>query len=269
VKEIKKIKIFYNENEKSKEVYNILVQKLKASNLEIVEEGQQLSIAIGGDGSFIRMLKQSNYSSNMLYVGINTGTLGFLQEIEVSELDELISGIKQSNYIVCKTAIQKNTIKTQNEERSHYAFNEIVIRRADLSLTKLDVLVDDINIERFVGDALMVTTSVGSTAHASSYGSAIVHDGLYTLQIVSAGAFNSVINQTLKNPIILPTSAKIKILPLKVSKNFLLTIDGENYDYKEVESITTVICSKKINRLRLNNKNFYKKVNSKFVRINN
>lgn len=75
------------------------------------------------------MLKQNDYNSIMLYVGINTGTLGFLQEIEVEEIDDLIESLKYANYKVCSTAIQKNIIKTSSGKTKHYAFNEIVIRR--------------------------------------------------------------------------------------------------------------------------------------------
>ena len=135
------------------------------------------------------MLKQNDYNSIMLYVGINTGTLGFLQEIEVEEIDDLIESLKYANYKVCSTAIQKNIIKTSSGKTKHYAFNEIVIRRQDLSLTKLDVTVQDEHIERFVGDALMVTTSVGSTAHASSYGSAVIHDSFSRYATSSSWCF--------------------------------------------------------------------------------
>ena len=52
--------------------------------------------AIGGDGSFLRMIKSSNFNSKPLYVGINSGTLGFLQEVKVDELDEFIEEIAKA-----------------------------------------------------------------------------------------------------------------------------------------------------------------------------
>ena len=115
----------------------------------------------------------------------------------------------------------------------------------------------------------MITTSVGSTAHASSYGSAILHDSFHAMQLVPVGAFNSVINQTLKNPLILPTKSTINVIPLEGSKYLTIAIDGDNYNFLETQKITTSICSKTIKRLRLNSKNFYKKLNSKFIKINN
>jgi len=42
-----------------------------------------LGIAIGGDGSFLRMVKNTNFDSNPYYIGINAGTLGFMQEVKI------------------------------------------------------------------------------------------------------------------------------------------------------------------------------------------
>ncbi|MCK9574356.1 MAG: hypothetical protein WCX32_03120 [Clostridia bacterium] len=265
MKSIKTVKLFTNENEQSKAVYNILKTKLLIEGFDLVGENPELSIAIGGDGSFIRMLKTSEYNENTMYVGINAGTLGFLQEIEIKELDFFVQNIKNGNYTIIETGIQKNTIKTKTETKKFHSLNEIMIRRKDLSLAKFDINIDNIHTERFIGDALIICTSVGSTAHSLSYGGAIIHDSLYTMQLIPVGAVNNIINQTLKNPMVLPDNVQIEILPIKESSNIIASIDGENFEFNEVKCITTNVCSKKIKRLRLNHINFFKKLNSKFV----
>ena len=87
---IKNIKIFPNNNELSYKISKELTKKLISKGYNIVEDNYDLAIAIGGDGSFLRMLKQNNYNSNIFYIGVNTGTLGFLQEIKPDELDSFI-----------------------------------------------------------------------------------------------------------------------------------------------------------------------------------
>ncbi|MGD9901612.1 MAG: NAD(+)/NADH kinase [Spirochaetales bacterium] len=262
---IKNIKIFYNENEKSMSVLNTLRQKLINSGFKIVDEGQDLSIAIGGDGSFIRMLKATDYSSQMLYVGINAGTLGFLQEVATDEIDLLIKNIKEETYSVTKTGIQNTQIISEGKEHSFNSFNEIIIRRKDLNLMKLNLQIAGAQVERFMGDALLISTSVGSTAHNLSYGGAIIHDSLHALQIVPIGVFNSTVNHSLKNPLIVPETDLIEIEPLEQNTDLLVIVDGVNYEFKNVSQIATKVCNKKINRLRLNNCSFFKKINSKFI----
>ena len=46
-----------------------------------------LVISVGGDGSFLRMVKDNNFNSDIYYIGVNSGTLGFLQEIDIKDTD--------------------------------------------------------------------------------------------------------------------------------------------------------------------------------------
>ena len=80
---INRVKIFANKNNESLSLKNKVIAYLAKYHFEVVEENYDLGIAIGGDGSFLRMLKQTNFNSQAYYVGINSGTLGFLQEIKV------------------------------------------------------------------------------------------------------------------------------------------------------------------------------------------
>ena len=87
---IKRVKLFINTTEKSQEVAHQVREALKRNELEEVEEEFDLGIAIGGDGTFLRMINQSNVRSDSYFVGINSGTLGFAQEVHVEEIDSFI-----------------------------------------------------------------------------------------------------------------------------------------------------------------------------------
>ena len=72
---INRIKLFVNDNLKSKKIADIVKSKLKENDFKIVTKNYDLAIAIGGDGAFLRMVKESNFDSKCYYIGINTGTL--------------------------------------------------------------------------------------------------------------------------------------------------------------------------------------------------
>ena len=80
---IKRIRIFSNNNKKSLGIKDILISKLEENGFIIDEFNYDLGIAVGGDGSFLRMIKESNFNSNIFYIGVNAGTLGFAQEVDV------------------------------------------------------------------------------------------------------------------------------------------------------------------------------------------
>ena len=72
MRKINKIKIFSNENEMSYKIKLQLTNEFQKYNFDMVEDNYDLAIAIGGDGSFLRMVNATNFNSDTYYVGINT-----------------------------------------------------------------------------------------------------------------------------------------------------------------------------------------------------
>ena len=97
---IKRVKVFSNKNKKSQEIKKLLINKLRKDNNSVVNNNYDLGIAIGGDGSFLRMIKENNFNSDIYYIGINAGTLGFAQEVSIENIDEFIDNLNTNNFIV-------------------------------------------------------------------------------------------------------------------------------------------------------------------------
>ena len=110
---IKKVKIFSNNSEKSQEIKKMLIDKLDKNNISVVDNDYDLGIAIDGDGSFLRMIKENNFNSDIYYIGINAGTLGFAQEVSIDNIDEFIDNLNNNNFIVEELGIQENDIYTK------------------------------------------------------------------------------------------------------------------------------------------------------------
>ena len=88
MKKIKYFKLF--SNEKTIDLEEIVRKKLLDSDILEKEDNYDIAIAIGGDGTFLKMVSETYFDSNILYVGINAGTLGFAQEINIDEIDNFI-----------------------------------------------------------------------------------------------------------------------------------------------------------------------------------
>ncbi|MBQ4263353.1 MAG: NAD(+)/NADH kinase [Bacilli bacterium] len=265
MRKINKIKIFVNDNEISKEIYKELNGKLIKNNFEICEEKYDLAIAIGGDGSFLRMIKKTNFNSDIYYVGINTGTLGFLQEIKPNKIDEFINNLNKNNYKEDNIGILETNIITKNSSSKFYSLNEIVIRELDLNTVMLDIFIEKKYLETFNGDGILVSTSCGSSAYNLSFGGALIYNTLHTIQITPIAPLNSKAYRNLLTSIILPENKKINIYPKENKNNILITIDGENKKYKNVREIKTNIKNKRIKCLRMQDYNFINIINEKFL----
>ena len=206
---IKNIRLFVNNNKESIKESIKVKDKLINNGFNVVEDDNfELAIVIGGDGAFLRAVRENNFNSNIYYVGINTGHLGFLQDINPDDVDKFIEELINKNYKVDRIGIQETTVITKDKEEEFYSLNEIVIRDANLDLLKAKVYIEDEFLEKYVGDGLMVVTSTGSTAYNLSYNGSIVYPSFSTLQITSMAparfpslwsvhfAFSSVISLT-------------------------------------------------------------------------
>jgi len=261
----KNIKLFVNKNNQSIATAKLIKEKLINNGFIIDDNKYDLAIAVGGDGSFLRMVKQNNFNSDIYYIGINSGHLGFLQEVKTEELDEFISELKKEEYKVDKVGIQETTVNHNNQSSKFYSLNEIVIRHENLDAVKLSIQDNSYGFEKFNGDGLIISTSVGSTAHNLSYGGAIIYPTFTALQLVPMGPINNKSYRSLINPIIIPDKVEIKLIPEENSKNIIVTVDGSHNVYNNVDDITTKIEDKKIKCLRLSHYNFPEKINEKIL----
>ena len=262
---IKKIKLFVNKNDKSLETAKLIREKLTKNGFIINNDEFDLAIAVGGDGSFLRMVKQNNFNSDTYYIGINSGTLGFMQEVKVDEIDKFIEELKNNQYKVEEIGIQETIINHNNGTSKFYSLNEIVIRDKNLKVVKLGIKINNDLLENFTGDGIIVASSSGSTAHNLSYGGSIVYNTFTSLQITPMGPINTKSYKSLVNSVIIPDKMEINLVPQTNHRDIIVTIDGENNYYDEVDNIITKIDNKKIKCLRLSHYNFPEKINEKLL----
>ena len=96
---INKVKLFVNDNEKSNIVARDLELELNKYGFKIVTKGSyDLAISIGGDGSFLRMVKETKFNESVYYIGVNSGTLGFLQEIDIKDTVDFVKRLNSDEY---------------------------------------------------------------------------------------------------------------------------------------------------------------------------
>lgn len=262
---IKKVTIFTNNDLSSLKVKKKLISKLKKNGFIIDDENFNLSIAIGGDGTFLEMIRNNHFNRDVYYIGINTGTLGFAQEIYPKELDRFLDSLNEKNYKKEEISIGKVVIKTKNNSFELNFLNEILIRDNNLKTIHLDVLVDKEILESFVGDGLLLSTSFGSTAYNLSFGGSIVYNDLSVLQLTPIAPIYNKSYKSLRNSVIIPSKRKIYIIP-KLNNSLLITLDGISYCYDDIISIKVLIEKKKIKCLRMHNYDYTRRINEKFVK---
>ncbi len=231
-----KIKLFPNKNADSLFIADILKEKLENNGFSLVENDYELAIAIGGDGSFLHMVNANDFNENIKYIGINNGTLGFLQEIKPTEISSFIEYLKEENYK--EELISYENIKVVTNDEAYYfkGLNETVIR--------------DMNL---------------STAYNLSCNGAIIFNGIHTLQVTPIAPINNNIYRTISNPIVLPEDRIIKLIPNKRTTDIMLLVDGVNHVLKNVQYIEIRVSEVKLKCIRMNDYDYTNIINDKFL----
>lgn len=265
-RKINRVRVFPNNNELSKKLARETEQLFRQYHFDVVLDNYDLAIAVGGDGSFLRMLQETNFNTDIYYVGINAGTLGFLQEIKPNEIELFIARLNNNDFKKEEISIQETIVQTKADVDQFLSLNEIIIRSKDLNTTKLNVIVDDTLLEEFVGDGILVSTSIGSTAYNLSFGGSIVYSDLHTLQITPIAPLSSRVYHSLINSVLVPEHKTIKILPISNKNSYIIFHDGINKQYRNVISVVTKVGNKKISCLRMNNYSYSTIINEKFLK---
>ena len=122
-RKINKVAIYNNNKEKSIEVEEKLKKDLKKLGLEVVDENYDLAISIGGDGTFLKMVNKTNFKEDIYYVGINTGTLGFLQELTIEDYKKSLEDIINNILTMEETFLEEINVIAKNNTYHFLALN--------------------------------------------------------------------------------------------------------------------------------------------------
>ena len=190
----KKIYIYANDTEVSKKIEKNLRNKLVKSGLRVYEEFEEeteLIICIGGDGTLLNLMQDLTFPKTPV-VGINTGHLGFFQEVAPDKLDDFIFLYNQGEYTVQSFHTVEGQVIADCGLNYHTALNEIAVKGSPTYPVHLNISINDAFIERFSGDGLCVSTPAGSTAYNYSLGGSIVDPRLNLLQVAPIAPMNSI-----------------------------------------------------------------------------
>jgi len=264
---INRIQLISNNTLKSQKAEETVKQHVEHFGMEIVDDNPDLIIAIGGDGAFIQAVHKTDFNKDVYYVGIHTGHLGFLQEVNVDNINRMIEMIHHKNYRIDKVSVEAVTVYTESRQDKFLSLNEVTVREKDLRTMYFDVLVNNRCLERFAGDGINISTSLGSTAYNLSLGGSIMYQEMNCLQLMPIAPINSSAYKSLRCGVIVPENMVVSIIPNEgYEDKVLISVDGMKREYDEkVQKIETTTSVSGINILRFDQYDFWTRVNEKLL----
>lgn len=262
------VTIISNDIEKSIKAKIYLSENLIKKGFKVVDfihKQTELIISIGGDGSFLKTVNTAKFSEK-LFVGINTGHLGFFTDVTVEEISKFIDLYISKNYIVQSLPILNTKIITDGREISIYAINEVVIKCDKSKVIHANINIGGNKIQKISGDGVIISTPTGSTAHNYSARGSIVDPNINAIQLTPINPLNTNIYRSFNSSILFSYQTELEIVPeYSFEKAMLIVVDGVEYKFEKVRKIKIEMTNQKINLFRMPNYNFWSRVSSKFL----
>ena len=263
------INIFTNGTDISLETQAMLVKKLTDRGYSVTEgfsgEDTELIICIGGDGALLKTVHSCRFPTCPI-IGINTGHLGFFQEISLDTIDKFISDYENKQYTIQNLSTVKAIVtKNNGREHEHLGLNEIVIKGRESYSVHLDISIGGRPIERFSGDGIVVATSAGSTAYNYSLGGSIVDPRLELLQVTPIAPMNTTAYRSFTSSILLPAELSLGVVPESSDSRIFILNDGIQTSYSDIRQIRVMISNITVHLMRFRDYDFWDKVKSKFL----
>lgn len=140
-----------------------------------VFENSKFVIVLGGDGTILRTAKYAAIADTPI-LGINLGTLGFLTDCEITDCYESLQKVLDNDYMLEKRMMLQALIeRTDIENETLLALNDIcVTRNFSGGVISIELYVNDMFVDNYKADGLIVSTPTGSTAYNLSAGGPIL-----------------------------------------------------------------------------------------------
>jgi NAD+ kinase len=195
-------------------------------------------VTLGGDGTLISTVRRS-FAYDIPVFGVYAGTLGFLADVSMDELDEFVENLTTGHYRVDERSVLEARVNKDGEEIHMYAFNDIVLTRPSISnMINIETLIDGKAFNTYYGDGVIVATPTGSTAYNLSAGGPVLFPltHVFTLTPICPHSLT-------QRPVVLPGTFTIE---MRTPKNrALMIIDGQDmHEFEQGESVHIRLAAK-------------------------
>jgi len=263
---IKKILVWSQKNNleivMEKETAKIFSPQDSGGSISEIADYVDIILLLGGDGTLLRTAQSIKSSHNIPILGINLGSLGFLTEVTVEEMFPTLDYILKNGFSLDeRMTLEASVYENGKKILQNSALNDIVIDKGNRNiLIKLCAYVDDIWVNTFLCDGMIIATPTGSTAYSLSAGGSIVYPELHCILMTP------ICPHILTNrPIIIPDSAHIELSIQSKGENAFLSIDGQLKTQLSATNRVIITKSEKVIKLiRAPDRSYYQILRAKF-----
>jgi NAD+ kinase len=188
---------------------------------------------MGGDGTFLRAASKVG-GKQVPILGINTGRLGFLADVNAQEIEHTINALYEGDYAVDTRSVIR--VETDGKAIQGYncALNDVaILKRDNASMISIHVTVNGDYVTTYQADGLIISTPTGSTAYSLSNGGPIIVPGTHVFSLTAVAPHSLNVR-----PIVIGDEAVVTLTVESRSHNFLVAVDGRSESLPETTKVT-------------------------------
>lgn len=211
-------------------------QQLSVSGVSVFDGNNfdaDFAISMGGDGTFLRTASMVG-QKEIPILGINTGRLGFLADINAQDIEHTIEALYVDDYSVeTRSVIQ---VETDGEPLQGYpcALNDVaILKRDNASMITIHATINSETLTTYQADGLIMSTPTGSTAYSLSNGGPIIVPGTHVFSLTAVAPHSLNVR-----PIVVSEDSVIELTVESRTHNFLVALDGQSEKLSDTTRLT-------------------------------
>ena len=213
-----------------------------------------LIVVLGGDGTMISTARMIG-DADVLVLGINYGSLGYLTDFRIEEMFPALESIVEGRYeIDRRVMLEAEHWRGDEKLVTGRVLNDVVINKSALArIIGIEVKLNGLYVNSFRADGLIVSTPTGSTAYNLSAGGPIVYPSMNAVVLTPICPF------TLTNrPIVVPDQAEIELKLENENEGVVLSLDGQTgYSMKAADRVVIRKSKTTFNLVQPANRNYF------------
>ena len=196
-------------------------------NAEDLPSDTSLIVVLGGDGTMLgasRLVGRLVGARPIPVLGVNLGWLGYLTEFTRAELLPVLGELLEQGFEVDqRMLLDVQVVRAGQVIAQQRALNDAVINKAvPARMIELECYVNELFVNSFRADGMIVATPTGSTAYSLSAGGPIVHPSM------TAMLLTPICPHLLSNrPVVLPGDSVVELAFKRADGELMLTVDGQ------------------------------------------
>lgn len=216
--------------------------------------------SIGGDGTMLDSITLIR-DSGIPLMGINLGRMGFLSSISKDEISQAVDAILHNEYLLDKRSLLCVETPQNIFGEINYALNELTINKKDTgAMILVHVTINDVLLNSYWADGLIIATPTGSTAYSLSCNGPIITPDSENFVITPIATHNLTVR-----PVVIPDKSVIRI---KVEGRVSQCMVGLDSRSVTMDAETEMVVRKEkfcINLVQRRNDNFFTTIRQKLL----